>query len=326
MMANFKVALLGYRDEWELERLRAGAPEGVDVVGTPIGSNRDVNEAVAVDADVILPWLGSFDLDMGRKATHLKMVQALSAGTDYLPVAELAEMGILVANNGGANSVAVAEHAVMLMVSAYRQAHTQMNQIYDGKYIGDFWEIWEQIHEISGKRVGIIGLGTIGSRVAKRLQGWECEVVYHDIKDFDDEYVSAANATRVPLDELLSTADVVTVHVPLDRSTRGMLSDREFGLMKPTAIVVNTCRGPVIDETALISALDDEQIAGAGIDVTEIEPIPEENGLKHRRNVTLTPHLAGLSIEAREKALDWAIANASRLAAGQDPGAVILPV
>ena len=127
-------------------------------------------------------------------------------------------------------------------------------------------------------------------------------------------------------DELIETSDIITLHVPLDRTTRGILSDREFEMMKPTTVVINTCRGPVIDEAALVRALDSKQIAGAGIDVTETEPIETANALKNRRNVVLTPHLAGSSIEAREKALDWAIQNASRLAAGKEPGAIILPV
>ena len=127
------------------------------------------------------------------------------------------------------------------------------------------------------------------------------------------EYEEAAHATRVSFDELIETSDIISCHVPLDRNTRGLLSTSEFERMKPTAIIINTCRGPVIDEAALIRALDAKQIKGAGIDVTEIEPIEAANDLKNRRNVFLTPHLAGISIEAREKALDWAIHNATHI-------------
>ncbi|NQW15972.1 MAG: hypothetical protein HQ478_00645 [Chloroflexi bacterium] len=325
-MGEFTVAFLGYRDDWELERIKAQAPDGMNVVGTPKDSSREANVALVETADVVIPWMRSFDPEMVQSAKNLKLIQVLSAGTDYLPVGDLAEQGIRVANNHGGNSVAVSEHAVMLMVAAYRQIGRQVENLYSDKYGDDFYDIWEELHELTGKRVGIIGLGQIGSRVAKRLQGWECEVVYHDIRDLDAEYVEATHATRVSFDELIETSDIITLHVPLDRSTRGILSDSEFERMKPTAIVVNTCRGPVIDEAALIRALDSKQIKGAGLDVTEIEPIETANALKKRRNVFLTPHLAGSSIEAREKALDWAIHNATRLYNGEEPGAIILPV
>ena len=121
-MPEFTVAFLGYRDEWEIERLRSQAPDNVTVVGTPKGSPPEENAALVKDADVVVPWMGSFDMDMLKSGNKLKLVQVLSAGTDYLAVGELAEMGIRVANNHGGNSVAVAEHAVMLMVAAYRQA------------------------------------------------------------------------------------------------------------------------------------------------------------------------------------------------------------
>jgi len=196
----------------------------------------------------------------------------------------------------------------------------------DGVYNQGFFERWEDFHELTGKRVGIVGLGQIGSRVAKRLAGWECEVVYHDIAKIDPALEQAANARRVPFDELLHTSDVVTLHVPLDRTTHGMISTRELELMKPSAVLVNTCRGPVVDETALISALEGNEIAGAGLDVTELEPFEPDNPLLKMRNVVVTPHLAGLSIEAREKALDFAARNASLLASGKDPESIVLPV
>ena len=171
-----------------------------------------------------------------------------------------------------------------------------------------------------------MGLGQIGSRVAKRLFGWECEIVYSDVRSFSPEYELATGARRVDFDELVETSDVISLHVPLDRSTEKILSDREFGMMKPGTIVVNACRGPVVDELALIRALDAGQIAGAGLDVTEIEPIEMSNALMGRENVVLLPHHAGMSVEARQKSVDQAIGNAKRLMAGEDPLGIVLPV
>lgn len=326
MPSKNKLVYIGYRQEWEVKRLKERAPAGLEIVALPQGvSQEEVMKAVA-DASVIIPWGLTFNLEVARAAKKLKLVQVLSAGTDYLPVNEMAEMGIRTANNFGGNAVAVAEFAVMLMVSTYRQAHVQMRQLYEGKYSQGFFEHWEQFHELTGKRVGIIGLGRIGSRVARRLAGWECEVVYYDIAKVAPDDEKAAGVRRVSLDELLRTADVVSLHVPLNRVTRGMISDRELDLMKPTAILINTCRGPVVDEAALARALKAKKIAGAGLDVQELEPLSMDNPLLKMDNVVLTPHLAGLSIEAREKSLDFALYNTIRIAEGKDPESVVLPV
>ncbi len=323
-----KLVFVGYREQWEIDRMKAAAPANVEVIGVPGDAPWETVLAAAEQATVLVPW--RFDRtklqsELLPRAKKLKLIQALSAGVDYLPVRDLAEMGVKVANNRGANAVAVAETAVVLMVAAYRQLARQFRQTEQGKYAQNFFETWEHYHELTGKRVGIIGLGQIGSRVAKRLAGWECEIVYHDIVAMPAAREQETRAKRVPMDELLRTSDVITLHVPLTSQTRGFISDREFGLMKPSAIIVNTCRGPVIDEAALLRALKGKQISGAGLDVTEVEPIETSNALLKMDNVFLLPHLAGLSIEAREKALDFAVYNAARVAAGQEPESVVPP-
>lgn len=326
-MAKFTAAFLGYRDEWEIERVRSGVPEEVEVVGIPKDSvDAEMEHCIelANNAEVVIPWRFRVTPDLA-KSTRLKLVQALSAGTDMLPKKELHENGILVAGNQGANSVAVSEITIMLMVGANRHAREQVRNLDSGKYHGDFFDTWEQFHEIDGKRVGIIGLGKIGSKVARRLQGWDCEVVYYDKLEIDPEVEKFASAKPVSLDELLATSDIISVHVPLTENSRGMISDAEFARMKSTAVYVSTCRGPVTDEEALIKALQNGAIAGAGLDVTEIEPIEEDNPLLNMRNVFMTPHLAGSSIEAREKALDNAARNITLLSQGKQPGGLIDP-
>lgn len=326
-MANFTAAFLGYRDEWEIERMRAGVPEGVDVVGVPkdsVEAEMERCEELAINAEVVIPWRFRIRPEHAE-SDRLKLVQALSAGTDMLPKKELHENGVMVAGNQGANSVAVSEITIMLIVGANRHAQEQIRNLHSGEYHGDFFDTWEQFHEIDGKRVGIIGLGKIGSKVARRLQGWDCEIVYTDKLEVDPEIEKFANAKRVDLDELLATSDVVCVHVPLTENSRGMISDDEFAKMKPTAVYVSTCRGPVTDEAALIRALENGAIAGAGLDVTEIEPIEEDNPLLNMRNVFMTPHLAGSSIEARQKAIDNAASNITLVSQGKQPGGLIDP-
>lgn len=257
--------------------------------------------------------------EVAAKLPNLRLIQTFSAGTDYLNIAVLADLGVDVANNGGANAVAVAEHAIALMFAVNRKLDVQIESVKAGTWMAGVTGDRGDYHTLVGKRVGIVGLGRIGSRVAKRLAGWECELVYHDVVDFDDDYVHDAGAARLSLDELLSSSDIVTLHVPLDATTRHMLSDREFAMMKPSAILINSCRGSVVDEPALVRALEARAIFGAGIDVTESEPIEADNPLPAMSNVVVTPHLATRAIESEHNAAENAVTNAARVARGESP-------
>ncbi len=325
-MAKFKAIFL-YQDLWEMDRFRAGVGADMEVVGLPQMADVATVGAENFDADMVVGGGGVRSAETGRLFPRLKLIQTLSAGTDSIPKVAMSEMGVRVANNMGGNAVAVAEVTVVLMVSTYRRLMVQWDQTNNkGMYGEGFNMDWGRFHELTGKRVGIVGLGQIGSRVAKRLAGWECEVVYSDVKSYSTDYELAAGAVRVDFTELIETSDVISLHVPLDRSTEKILSDREFSMMKPGVIVVNACRGPVVDEAALIRALDSGQIAGAGLDVTEIEPIEMTNALIGRDNAVLLPHRAGLSVEARQKSIDNAIGNARLLMAGKEPEGIVLPV
>jgi glyoxylate reductase len=325
-MTKFKAIFL-YQDSWEADRFRAGVGGDMEVVGFHQETDPATVGEQHYDAVMVVGGAGIRTEQTARLFPRLRLIQTLSAGTDTIPKVAMSEMGIRVANNRGGNSVAVAEVTVALMVSTYRQLMAQWDQLNNhGTYSQGFNDNWGRFHELSGKRVGIVGLGQIGSRVAKRLLGWECEIVYSDIKRYSDSYEAAAGAKRIDFNELLETSDVISLHVPLDRTTTKLLSDREFSLMKPGAIVINACRGPVIDEAAMIRALDDGLIAGAGLDVTEIEPIEMANALIGRNNVVLLPHHAGMSVEARQKSVDNAIENARLLMAGKEPLGIVLPV
>ena len=230
-------------------------------------------------------------------------------------------------NNGGANSIAVSEHTIALMVGVYRKLHLQLQSVKAGEWAGRIREDWLfQAHELTGKTVGIIGMGRIGRQVAQRLQGWECTLLYNDIVGFGPELEEEFHVTSVSKEELLRKSDIVTLHVPLNRLTRGMIADGEFDLMKPTAVLINACRGPVVDEAALIRALNDGKIAAAGLDVLEEEPTPADNPLLDIDNVLITPHLAAFAQESFEKMRAFAVKNAARVAGGAEPDSVVLPV
>ena len=256
----------------------------------------------------------------------LKLLQTFSAGTDEVDKAQLLSQGVKVSNNGGANAVAVAEHAIWMMVTINHKLDLQIESVKAGKWMAGVTGATTEYTSLVDKQIGIIGLGRIGSRVAKRLAGWECNVVYHDPITFDAEYESDTRATRMALDELIATSDIITLHVPLDRITRQMMSTEQFKAMKKTAVLINTCRGPVVDEAALIEALRNGEIWGAGLDVTEVEPTPPDNPLITMPNVVMTPHLATRVIQSEWNANINAIANAERVAQGLEPDWVVDPV
>jgi len=251
-------------------------------------------------------------------APNMKLVQLISAGYNTVDLAAARKAGVPVANNGGANSVAVAEHAVMLILATLKKLHWQHNNVTAGKWrVGDFAET--RLYELEGKTAGIVGLGNIGKKVARRLRGFECKIVYYDIIRLPEHEEDALGVRYVLLDELLATADVVTLHTPLTSVTQNMMSERQFELMKPTAILVNTCRGPVVDERALHKALITKRIAGAGLDVMVDEPPSKDNPLLNVDTCTITPHTAGPTWENWPKGFRNAFDNILRVHAGRPP-------
>jgi glyoxylate reductase/D-3-phosphoglycerate dehydrogenase len=251
------------------------------------------------------------------KMPKMKLLQLMSAGFDRLDVPAMREMGIEVCNNSPAIATAVAEHAVSMMLIVQRRLSQAIEGVKEGTWqqparSGQFGKLYE----LTGRTVGIIGLGNIGSRVARLLQGFQTTTLYNDIREFPAELEEELKVTRVSLDELLDRSDIVTVHVPLSSSTTGLLGRREFAAMKPDAFFINTCRGPVHDESALIDALNTGEILGAGLDVTEIEPTPLDTPLLNMDNVVLTPHIAGSSQERIDRALVFSFENARRALSG----------
>ena len=259
-----------------------------------------------------------------RKCPNVKLIQTLSAGYDRLDLEAILEMGIPVANNGGANAIAVAEHSIALMINVGKRLMLQWDSTTkQRRWRGELY--LEELSELTDKTVGIIGLGRIGKQVAKRLTGFDTHTIYYDIVDIPQEVQTELKAEPVSLDDLLRDSDIVSVHVPLTRKTRGMMSDREFGLMKSTAFLINACRGPVVDEPALCRALQDGQIAAAGLDVLEVEPTPAENPLLDLDNVVITPHMAGQSQETNLRAASFAYGNIMRVLGGGEPESLVTP-
>jgi phosphoglycerate dehydrogenase-like enzyme len=207
---------------------------------------------------------------------------------------------------------------MMLMLAVYKKLAWHHNNVVNSQWrVGDFANV--RLYELAGKTLGIVGLGTIGKKVARRAQAFDMRLQYYDIIRLSEDQEDALGVHFVLLPELLRTSDVVTLHVPLNEATKGMISTREFAAMKDSAILINTCRGPVVDEEALYQALTTRQIAAAGLDVMVQEPPQANHPLFTLENVTITPHIAGPTWENWSKAFRNAFDNIQRVAAGSQP-------
>jgi phosphoglycerate dehydrogenase-like enzyme len=273
----------------------------------------------AADAEY---YLGSPRTGIGneffRAAPKLKLVQLTSAGYDRVDIEAARKAKVPVSNNGGANSVAVAEHAVMLMLAVLKKlVYHHLNVVSGTWRASDFASM--RTYEVEGKRLGIVGLGNIGKKVAHRVQGFDMDVRYYDVLRLSEDQEDALGVRFALLNELLRTSDVVTLHVPLNDVTRKMMSTAQFAMMKKTAILINTCRGPVVDEDALHQALTSGTIAAAGLDVMVEEPPKKNHPLFSLPNVTLTPQSAGRTWDIWTKAYRNGFDNTPRIDSGRAP-------
>ncbi len=296
----------------------------------PVGFDLEIIEeddpqflAKMADADYFIGFArDQLNAEFFRAAPRLKLVQLISAGYDRADVEAARQARVPISNNGGANSVAVSEHTLLLILAVYRQLAWQHNNVINSQWrVGDFAE--RRFYELAGKTVGVVGLGTIGKRVVRRLKGFDVRIQYYDTVRMTEEQEDAMGVKFVLLPELLRTSDVVTLHVPLNDRTRNMISTRELATMKDDAILINTCRGPVVDEEALHTALTSRQIGAAGLDVMTQEPPQANHPLFGLENVIITPHTAGPTWENWPKAFRNAFDNVTRVDAGDQPMWVI---
>jgi D-3-phosphoglycerate dehydrogenase / 2-oxoglutarate reductase len=249
--------------------------------------------AAARNVDAILARTGKITREVIAAAPRLRIVARHGVGYDNVDVAACTERGIAVTITGDANSEAVSEHALALILASARQL-TQA----DRALRAGVWDR-EAIHgtELAGKTLGLVGIGRIGSRVVRHAAGFSMRVIAHD------PYATPATAKElgvelVDLPTLLAQADYVSIHAPLTPETRHLIGATQLGQMKPTAILVNTSRGGLVDEAALAEALTSGRIAAAALDVFEREPLPAGHPLTHLDNVILSPHVAGTTDEA----------------------------
>jgi phosphoglycerate dehydrogenase-like enzyme len=311
-----KILFAPKQDRAVTDIARSLTPPGFELVTADFGTPEFY--AAATDAEYFLGLARNMGGEFFRSAPKLKLVQLLSAGYDRVDVEAARKAGVPVSNNGGANAIAVAEHTVLLMLAVLKQLVRFHMDVVAGRWRPPA-SSESPVYELAGRTVGIVGLGNIGKKVARRVAAFDAKVVYYDILRLSEAEEDALGVRFVLLSELLRTADVVTLHVPLNDGTRGLIGARQLALMKPTSILVNTCRGPVVDEPALHHALTQRTIGGAGLDVLVDEPPAKDHPLFGLPTVTLTPHSAGPTWENWTARFRNGFDNIERVAAGRRP-------
>ena len=249
----------------------------------------DVLAERAKDADIVALSNLPFRKEVLERCPSLKMISVAFTGVDHVDMDYCHERGILVSNCAGYSNTAVSELVFGLALGLYRRIIDCDRAVRAGKDKTGLVGL-----ELSGKKFCVVGMGAIGTRTAKLAQAFGCEVL-----GFNRSPRQVEGVQMTDLDTLLSECDIVSLHVPLTEQTRGMIGEREIGRMKPSAILINTARGPVVDSLALAAALKEGRLAGAAVDVYEAEPpIPQDHPLLTAPNVVATPHVAFATKEA----------------------------
>ena len=320
-MASTKVVFLTGLKEALIEEVVSYSPPDYEVVVLDKSSTEEQRINEVRDADFLLCYGQDPSDEVIKSLEKCRLVQLLAAGYDRMNLDLLAELEIPCANNGGANSWAVADQAVLLMLAIYKQLLASDNSTREGRWAEPI--TGQNTFEMADKKVGILGIGNIGRKVAKRVQGFDAKVQYFDLYPLDERTAEELNVTYVSLDELFSTSDIISCHTPLTNDTKHIVNSNTLSLMKPTAILINTSRGPVVDEEALISALQSGVIAAAGLDVFEKEPVSPDNPLLKMDNVVATPHMAGTTWDTWARRANFGFENMERIRNGEAPQAVV---
>jgi len=239
---------------------------------------------------------------------QLKVVSNYAVGFDNIDVAACARRGVAIGNTPGVLTETTADLAWALLMAAARRLPEGDRYVRAGN-----WKTWGPMlllgPDVHGATIGIVGFGRIGQAVARRAQGFGMEILYHDLQQLPDDVTGPLGATYLPLEELLPRCDFVSIHVNLSEETRGLINAKTLSWMKPTAVLVNTSRGPVVDQPALADALRGGVIGAAALDVTDPEPIPMDDPLVGLDNCLIVPHIASASRATRAKMAEMASAN-----------------
>jgi len=282
---------------------------------------------LVADADLILgDYTGATPVTrrIAAAAGNLKLIQQPSVGYNHIDIAACTEFGIPVANTPGANDIGVAEHTIMLALASLKYLPFYNMKTHQGEWL--FLQAQRTgVFELNGKTYGLLGMGRTARAVAERLVPFGIRLLYYDIVRLSPEDERKYQATYAPMEDILKTADVVSLHLPLSEATTKIIDARKLALMKPSAVLINVGRGALVDEAALAEALRAKKIAMAAVDVYTEEPPPASHPLFGLENAILTPHLAGSTRESGGRIIGMAMENMVRILKGEKPQYVLNP-
>ena len=291
-----------------LEPIRAAAEMDLWVDPLPPPREQLLHRVAGSDGVLTLLTDRVDDEFLDAAGPQLKVVSNYAVGFDNIDVAACARRGIPVGNTPGVLTDTTADLAWALIMAAARRLPEGDRYVRAGN-----WKTWGPLlllgHDVHGATIGIVGFGRIGQAVARRAQGFGMTILYHDLQQLPDEVTAPLGATYLPLEELLPRSDFVSLHVNLSPVTHHLINATTLARMKPTAVLVNTSRGPVVDQIALADALREGTIWAAALDVTDPEPIPDDDPLVGLDNCLIVPHIASASRATRAKMAEMAAAN-----------------
>lgn len=286
---------------------------------------REVLKEKIVDIDGLLPMLTDMVdgelMDLGK---NLKVVSNYAVGYNNIVVPDATKRGIIVTNTPGVLNDSTADCAFMLMMAISRRLVEVDKYVRDGKWVKAWGPKMLLGSDVTGKTLGIIGLGRIGQEMVPRAKGFKMNVIYYN-RTPNPENEKKLGVEYREFDDLLKEADFVSLHVPLNDETMHLIGERELKLMKSTAFLINTARGPVIDEKALTKALKEKWIAGAGLDVHNKEPIERDNPLLELDNVIVAPHIGSATTDTRLAMAMKAATNLVAALKGEKPPDIVNP-
>jgi len=271
--------------------------------------------AVARDADAVLVTYAKLPGDLLRQLTRCKAIGRFGLGVDNIDIPAAAALGITVTYVPDYCMQEVSDHAMALLLALVRKVPLSDKLVQSGR-----WEVPPivPIHRLSGRVLGLVGFGNIPRALAPKAKAFGLQVVTHD-PYAPAGVLAEAGVEGVGFDQLLGMSDFVSIHAPLLPATRGLFNAEVFGTMKPGAMLINTARGPLVDEEALIAALDSGKLGGAALDVVTTEPLAKDSKLLGRDNVILTPHTAFYSVEALNELQTKCAADVARVLSGEKP-------
>jgi phosphoglycerate dehydrogenase-like enzyme len=290
-----KILLTNYYKPEPLSFVNKLVPDGFEIIALERPGQEELISK-ASQADYLLAGGRTrVDQKVLEAAPKLKMIQRSGVGLDSLDLVAIEKKGIPVYVNEGVNERSVAEHTILLILACMRKLVEVNSMTHKGHWVKH--DLGISCHDLYGKQIGLIGLGSIGSRVAKMLAGFGVNLVYFKRTPLSNEQEKQIGASYRPLIELLSTSDVISVHSSLNTDSSNLLGSDEFKLLKKGSVIINTSRGGVVDEESLFLALKSGQVASAGLDVFAMEPLTLNHPLLGLDNVVLTPHIASITAE-----------------------------